>query len=285
MFNNNKMSGSDTESEPEITEFEVFVASLEGKSEKTIKTYKQQYNKLRQQLDKDIHESSQNKIIEIAGEQENNNTKQARLNIGILVRKLYNYDTKELEKQRDVWKGNIKEDIKKKNETSSLPSYNDLLEYTDYLYENNKWVEYVINYLLINFQVRNEDLDFQIVDKKSDTKDDSKNYIWMARDKIVYIRNNYKTSKTYGMKMNTIKDKEFITAMKRIKARGDTLVPNPDNLGYWIRKATLDSIGEGAYFKIIVNAYKGNLQEIKKMSESRGTDLKTITESYSLDNV
>ena len=210
---------TDTESEPEITELEIFVASLEGKSEKTIKTYKQQYNKLRQQLGKDIHESSQKKIIEIAGEQENNNTKQARLNIGILVRKLYNYDTKELEKKRDVWKGNIKEDIKKKNETSSLPSYNDLLEYTDYLYENNKWVEFVINYLLINFQVRNEDLDFEIVDKKRDTKDDTKNYIWIARDKIVYIRNNYKTSKTYGMKMNTIKDKEFITAMKRIKIK------------------------------------------------------------------
>ena len=85
--------------------------------------------------------------------------------------------------------------------------------------------------------------------------------------------------------MNTITDKEFITAMKRIKSRGDTLVPNPDNLGYWIKKATLDSIGEGAYFKIIVNAYKGNLQEIKKMSESRGTDIKTIAESYDIENV
>ena len=276
---------TDTESEPEITELEVFIASLEGKSEKTIKTYKQQYNKLRAQLGKDIHESSQKKIIEIADEQENNNTKQARLNIGILVRKLYNYDTKELEKQRDIWKGSIKEDVKKKNEINKLPTYNDLLDYMDYLYENDKWVEFVINYLLINFQVRNEDLDFEIVEKKRDTKDDSKNYMWLSRNKIVYIRNNYKTSKTYGMKMNTITDKEFITAMKRIKSRGDTLVPNPDNLGYWIKKATLDSIGEGAYFKIIVNAYKGNLQEIKKMSENRGTDIRTITESYDIENV
>jgi len=276
---------SDTESEPEITELEVFLASLEGKSEKTIKTYKQQYTKLRADLGKDIHESSEDKIIEIADLQDNNNTKQARLNIGILVRKLYNYETKKLEKQRDIWKGNIKEDVKKKNEIKKLPSYPDLLEYMEYLYENDKWVEYVINYLLINFQVRNEDLDFVIVDKKRDTKDDTKNYMWMARDKIVYIRNNYKTSKTYGMKMNTITDKEFITAMKRIKSRGDTLVPNPDNLGYWIKKATLDSIGEGAYFKIIVNAYKGNLQEIKKMSENRGTNIKTIAESYDIENV
>ena len=136
---------TDTESEPEITELEVFIASLEGKSEKTIKTYKQQYNKLRAQLGKDIHESSQKKIIEIADEQENNNTKQARLNIGILVRKLYNYDTKELEKQRDIWKVSIKEDVKKKNEINKLPTYNDLLDYMDYLYENDKWVEFVIN--------------------------------------------------------------------------------------------------------------------------------------------
>lgn len=284
MFINNKMSGSDTESEPELTELDVFLASLEGKSKMTIKTYTQQYKKLRNDLGKDIHESSQKAIIDVSAEQENNNTKQARLNIGILVRKLYNYDIKELEKQRDVWKGNIKEDVKKKNEMIKLPTYNDLLEYLDYLYENDKWVEYVINYLLINFQVRNEDLDFKIVEKKREMVDDNTNYIWLARDKIVYVRNNYKTSNTYGTKINNIKDKNFMIAMKRIKARGDTLVPNPDNLGYWIKKATLDSMGEGAYFKIIVNAYKGNLQEINKISENRGTDLKTLISSYDIDN-
>lgn len=65
------------------------------------------------------------------------------------------------------------------------------------------WIYYIINYLLIHYYIRNEDLNIKFVLRLKDTKiDKEQNYIWLdlRRKKTVYIRNNYKTKKTYGQK-------------------------------------------------------------------------------------
>lgn len=271
-------------------EIDVFMTSVDDKSTATKKSYKTQYNKLRKLLgNKDISESSQDKIIGVASDEEKPNSKQALINIGILVRRLYNLDVKKLEKERDKTKASIVDYNKKKNEEIELPTLNDLEEYTDWLFENNRWTDYIINYLLINYQVRNKDLNFKIVDKKRETKDKNFNYMWLDRSKVLYIRNDYKTAGTYGEKIDVIKDKDFITALRRVRAcqkHGEecgTFIPNENQIGYYIKKATYKQIGEGAYFKVLTNAFKGNLQLLKKMGQSRGTDLNTIATNYDID--
>ena len=62
------------------------------------------------------------------------------------------------------------------------------------------------------------------------------------------------------------------------------VIPNENQIGYYIKKATLKNIGETAYMKIIVNHFKSDLQKIKQIGESRGTATDTIIESYDLDN-
>ena len=268
-------------------EFDVFMASIDGKSKATIKSYTTQYRKLKKALgDKDISESSQKSIIDVAQQEEKANSKQALINIGILVRRLYKLNVETLEKERESTKNEIVGQVKEKNSEikDDLPSLDELEEYTDYLYENKKWFEYIINYLLINYQTRNKDLDFTIVGLKRDTKDKEKNFMWLERGKVTFIRNNYKTSGTYGTKTDVISDEKFLTAMKRMKTKIGTnsFIPNPDDPSYYVKKSTYKQIGEGAYFKILVDSNRGDLQKLKSMGNSRGTALNTIATNYDI---
>lgn len=61
-----------------------------------------------------------------------------------------------------------------------LPSYNTLVEYVDGLLKDQKYTQYVINYLLLYCQVRNADLNFDFVLFKRDTKNTNKNYLWFS---------------------------------------------------------------------------------------------------------
>ena len=267
-------------------EFDVFMASIDGKSKATIKSYTTQYRKLKKALDKDISESSQKAIIDVAQQEEKANSKQALINIGILVRRLYKLNVETLEKERESTKNEIIGQVKEKNAEikDDLPSLDELEEYTEYLYENKKWFEYIINYLLINYQTRNKDLDFTIVGLKRDTKDKDKNFMWLERGKVTFIRNNYKTSNTYGTKTDVISDEKFLTAMKRMKSKIGTnsFIPNPDDPSYYVKKSTYKQIGESNYFKILVDSNRGDLQKLKSMGESRGTALDTIATNYDI---
>ena len=55
-----------------------------------------------------------------------------------------------------------------------------------------------------HYYTRNLDLIFDITETKNDTlKDKTKTYLWINRRKqsILYIRNNYKTARTYGLSL------------------------------------------------------------------------------------
>jgi len=273
-----------TDKEEEMTEFDLLQEDIKEKSKHTIKAYKSAYRKLQSLLKKDIYPADQKTIINLIENEKNKNSQQALLNIAILVKRLYKRKTNLLEEQREVNKKNIIDTVKKTNDKIVLPSLNDIEEYIDYLYENSQWADYIINYLLINFQVRNEDINFEIISKKGLATDKNKNYMWLSpKGKIVYIRNRYKTNQTYGKKEHEIKDKEFLVALRRIKARGDILIPNDNQVGYYVMKATYKNIGEGNYFKILVNAYKSNLQKLKEMAENRGSSLNVIATNYDID--
>jgi hypothetical protein len=276
-----------------MSELEKLIESVADKSVNTQKSYKTQYNKLHKLLGKDVNETSEKKLIEVVLEQPNNNQKQALINIGILIRRLYKLSTTKLEALREKLKENLKTDVKEKNAVlkDTLPSYSELVEYTDYLWEKMEWKDYIINYLLINYQVRNQDLVFDIVNKKRDTKDTDKNYMWITPKKVVYTRNVYKTASTYGKKTDTITDPKFILAVKRVYACSKrdeecgVFIPTLSQVGYYIKKATYKQLGEGAYVKIIINHFRKDLTKLKSISENRGSSLTTLAENYDIENL
>ena len=272
-----------------MAELQKFMESVKDKSENTKKAYRIQYNKLTKLLGKDVGEASQKIIIDTVKEEDKASAQQALINIAILIRRGEGLSVVDLEKLREKNKGVIVKQTKEKNVKldSSLPSYQDLVEYTDHLYDQSEWTDYIINYLLLYYQVRNLDLLFDIVKRKKQTKEDkSKNYIWISDKKAVYIRNVYKTADKYDMKENTITDKKFITAVKRVlgcqKSNLDcgVFIPTQSQLGYYIKKATYKGLGEGNYVKIVLHHFRNDFDKIKEISANRGTSIDTLGEFY-----
>lgn len=276
-----------------MAELSAFMETVKDKTVNTQKAYKVQYKKLHDLLGKDISEASQQKIIDVVKGETKMASQQALLNIGILIRRLEKNSVVELEKLREKNKLLITKETKEKNINldKTLPSYEALVEYTDYLWDKNEWTDYIINYLLLYYQVRNQDLMFDIVLRKKYTKEDTnKNYIWIGDKKAVFIRNVYKTAGTYKQKTNIITDKKFITAVKRVFAcqkyslECGVFIPNENQVGYYIQKATYKGLGEGNYIKIVLNHFRNDFDKIKEISENRGTSIDTISEFYDIKN-
>ena len=284
-----------------MTELNDFMEFIKDKSANTIKSYKQQYTKLKKIVDTqmeqeiDIKNISEKNILEFVSSENNLNSQQALLNIAIMIRKMNKQPTSKLEKKRDENKEKLKGFVKEKNQKlkdDGLPSYQDLLDYLEFLYESKRWTDFIINYLLIHFHTRNEDVNFELVPFKRDTKENKDiNYLWYSKraKKATLYRRNYKTAGKYGMKTDVITDPKFLNAIKEIfecrKKDEDCgiFIPNKQNVGYFVKRATLNNLGENLYNKIIINHFRNNLDKLKEISESRGTSLDTLHENYDID--
>lgn len=265
------------------------------KTSLTKKSYIQQYKRLRNMINYDISDTSQRLLLQKINEIENINTQQSLINIAIIVRRdLYNYSVDKLIQKRNDNKQFLNNYSKNKNKElqDKLPDFHELNLYMKDLYEDKKYTDYIINYLLINYFVRNKDLLFEIVNLKKKMIDKTKNYIWLYAKKkqVLYRRNDYKTSNTYGTKEVIITDPDFYIAVLRVyncqqkNLKCGEFIPNENQLGYYIKQATYKNLGETNYMKIMIKHYKNDLQKIKEISNSRGTSIDTIIQSYDLSN-
>lgn len=286
-----------------MNELDKFKETFANKSKITQGVYNSNYKKLRNLLDDvDIASVSQKKVIEIAETFDNRNTQQSLINIAYLIRKNEGLAINELETFRKKNQSFLKDKIYETNTAlvDRLPSYDELVNFIDGLLKDQKYTQYVINYLLLHCQVRNADLNFNFVQYKKDTKDTSKNYLWFsAKTKTAhYIRNVYKTAKIikpdgeitgYGQKVIKITDPQFIKVMKILvnyqKKEGKPVVfiPNLETIAYHVKRMTYKNLGETMYFKIVVNHFRSDPNMLKQISYNRGTDINTILESYDVE--
>lgn len=278
-----------------MSELEQLQTFLSTKSKNTGINYIRQYKKLTELIDKDINTTGEKIILLAVKTIENANSKQALINIAIVVKKLYDKPHSLLVNERERNKTLVELKTKETNTElqTTLPSFKKLLEYTDKLYDENKYVEYIINYLLVNYFVRNQDLLFEIVNRKKDMVDSSKNYMWLPKNgkKIQYVRNDYKTANVYGRKSIDITDPKFILAIKRVfncqkysLPCGD-IIPTESQVGYYVKKMTMDELGETAYYKSAIDYYRDDLQKLKQMTIYRGSSLDVMSRSYDINNV
>ena len=287
-----------------MSELEEFRKTFSNKSKITQNVYNSNYKKLRDLLGDDILNLSQKNIIEIIEKNiSNRNTQSSLINIAFLIRKNNELSINELETFRKKNQTIIKDKIYESNSNlvDSLPSYNTIVDFTNDLLKTEKYVQYVINYLLLHCQVRNADLNFDFVLFKRDTKDTSKNYLWFsAKTKTAhYIRNVYKTAKIikpdgtttgYGQKIIKITDPNFIKVMKifvnyqKKEQKPIVFFPNTETIAYHVKKMTYEGLGETMYFKIVVNHFRKDANMLKQISYNRGTDINTILESYDIES-
>jgi len=146
---------------------------------------------------------------------------------------------------------------------------------------------YIINYLLINYFTRNQDLNVIITDTVPDDADlKDENWLILHDDNTVdFIRNKYKTVDKYGTMKYKIDDSKFTAAIKEVLSdQGATRLIPTKQVDYFIRKFTYDKLGEADYLKIqiydIIDSHDyGKLIEIERR---RGSDLKQLISHYNL---
>ena len=276
--------------DPEYTMFTDYLEEENRLSYATKKSYKTSYRKLRNILGKDVADTAQDTTAKaIMASTDNINSAQALINIAIIVReKVKKMPIDELVEQRSTNKEEVVEHLKQANLYTELPSLEEVDGYIETLWKQSKYRDYIVNYLIRYYYVRNQDLGFDICETKKETlEDQTKNWLWLDRknQRVNYIRNNYKTFKTYGQKVTVITNERFLRAVKVCNRQmyAFPITTESDKLGYYIQKMTLNQIGEGKMLKVIINHYRNDISRLKEISLSRGTNLEVLLTSYNIN--
>ena len=255
----------------------------------TAKSYKASYRKVRNLLDKPIRDTAEDTACKaILISEDNINSRQALINVCVLTRLIEPAMPIEVfHEQRDINKKDVREHLQQANNFKKLPSLEEYNLFIDNLWQKKMHGEYIINYLMRYHYVRNLDCMFDIVATKAETlADKTKNYLWINKRNlsVVYIRNNYKTFKTYGQKSVEIKNERFIKSVKVCfkQMYAFPITEDPALIGYHITRMSFNRLGESNCLKIIINAYRSNYQKIEEISRSRGTNTQTLMTSYNI---
>ena len=288
---------------------------LEQKSISTKKIYLNNYNTLIRLLNKPLVASTELEMIDTINNMDNKpSTKRQLMNFLIVYLNWFN-STSSLPKEehfnvgiikeaRDaVWKMEEKSLTQRKKITlDKIPAkITQLKNYLKDVYEKEEWLKYIINYLLINYHVRNQDLNLMIVvGLHYHQLNPNDNYLNIKNNGVEYIRNNYKTHRIYGTKTYTIRDKKFINAVNQyimyFKNKYPTMNSFPllqrnlsrlqdDSIAKAIQRATFKNLTESQYNDVIVTSIKDfkDIGKLKKIGERRGTDIKTLIKYYNLN--
>ena len=260
-------------------------------SEKTIVNYSNMLTRLRKALmvTTPIKNISPDVLIKTIKEMDIPATSKQSMNtVCIVIFKYHKLPVEKLIKFRDELADKSFDESKSKD-TDLLSKGITLKMLTAFMneaYANQEWKKFVINYLLLTFQTRNEDLDLMIT-KNGKATDGQHNWIVLKKASCTYIRNHYKTVDTYGPKIVDIRNKKLIEALHHIlgdKASewllktGDSHIIHTE-LNRAVANQTYEKMGSTKYFKILSTSKKN----IEKMSDNRGTNPDTIVHSYKLD--
>tara|TARA_R110001592_G_scaffold92815_1_gene270095 strand:+ start:1407 stop:2291 length:885 start_codon:yes stop_codon:yes gene_type:complete len=279
-------------------EWQKYIAGSVFKSKYTITSYKNAHRRLTDYLGMPLNKANQKEIIESIDEIANNpNTKASLLNCGIVFYNLYELDNKILLKHKQIITDEINkhraEKGKEKKET--LPSKSELNQRLKQLFIDERWGDFIIMWLLINYNTRNADLNVEIVNSIHATKKDKKkNYLVRRKEDFVYIRNTYKTCRTYGMKKHYFKSihmdravRYFINEMPPdmpvhlIHLKGEQI--KDDSITNKIKQIS-GGLTESDINKIQVSAIEdiADYNSLRTMADRRGTDVDTLVNHYNL---
>ena len=214
---------------------------------------------------------------------ENPNTRLDMLNLIIVIRNVLELSVDKLKEYRSELKQQQKShQVSKMSEAGEkLMSYVDFTKALSEAYLKDEWKKYVVNYLMMKYGVRNKDLNLSIVKTKKEMNE-GENYLLLKKDKVVYIRDDYKTHKTYGKKTHEIHDNLFHESVK--KAGVGKLIPEAQ-ISNGLRKLYINKMGEAKIFKMMIDHYydKDDSASIKRLATDRGTSLSVVQNFYNVN--
>jgi len=178
----------------------------------------------------------------------------------------------------------------------TLPDMDFINKHLKGLYVAERWADFIIMWLMVNYNTRNADVDVEIVDTIHQTKRDKmRNYLVVRREDFVYIRRNYKTYKTYREKRFVFKNQLIKRAVRYFKAEmppneklflmnnnGDRL--SEGSIANYLKKILPEGITESDINKIQVSEIESlaDYGALVKMAERRGTSAETLITHYHL---
>jgi hypothetical protein len=178
------------------------------------------------------------------------------------------------------------------NKETNKKLLEDLITYAELmkLYNKLEGVEYLLYYLIINFNVRNMDLIIFYTNKPDEADKKDINLLHFNNEgNLIYTRNNYKTARTYGQKTHIIKDNKFIKILKGLKIneyifKNRTGKPRTYNeMNKYISsigtRYGVKGMNQQNIYKIILNN-TNDYNEMTNRSTNRGHSLTTQGEYY-----
>ncbi len=283
-------------------EFEDYLNSLEKPlAEKSAKMYMNQYKLIRDKVKKDLTDMSVSDIEKYLDGVPNMNTRKNHLNIFIMLKRAKNGITneelldKELIKEkypeyaklydlRTSLKQSIETALKEKNVDlcETLPEYKELTDFA----KKQTGRAYLVNYILLNYGVRAQDLDTTITNQEINDKEH--NFLILDTDKksVDYIRNRYKTIGSHGAQLQTITDKKFVATVKDLlRDHNSVKMFDLKQADKALRQFTYKGLSESEYFKILVCYLYETKQMTKlfKMGKTRGTNIDIILKNYNIN--
>ena len=213
------------------------------------------------------------------------------LNLMIMIKNNLEQSTKKLDKFREklfIERDKItSQKLHQKN--LELPSYQVIDQFIKTLDTNR----YIVNYLTFYYAFRNKDVNLYLTTRKLTKNINTEtNYLIVKKTEIEIIVNDYKTAKQYLQKRIVIRNKHFVEVCQSLPISTYLLTgyENPINevslhniITKMFYKHEDKHLTESDYFKILVKEKKSNLNELKKISEFRGTSLDTIVQYYHLN--
>jgi hypothetical protein len=211
-------------------------------------------------------------------------TRLDQLNLVIVLRIIQELPNEKLKEYRtELAKERLQNQIPKmnlvKDTLMSKPDFEAELLKT---YEAGDYKKFIVNYLMLNFGTRNLDLNVIIVKDAKEATDPKQNYLILKPKKVTWIRNIFKTSKTFGTQTHDITDVEFVTAVKK---HGIGRIFAEGQLSNGMKKLLINGMLESRIFKMLIDAAfdKKDTAEINRLSKSRGTSIATIKSFYNVN--
>ena len=278
-------------------EFKTYLSSAAFVSKNTINSYKNSHSRLTDYLGMPIIEAKSDEIIDaIDNLAANPNTQASLLNCALTFYKLFGIDTNALLKEKTNIGNKIIEHKAKMEEkrADTLPSMEEVNKHLKKLFVEQRWGDFIVMWLMVNYNTRNADVDVEIVNSIHQTKKDKKrNYLVRRKHDFVYIRNNYKTFKTYKQKRFTFKSVLMSRAVKHFVAQQPPDMPvyvinykgermNEGSIGNYIKRILPNGITEGDLNKIQVSEIvdMAEYPKLISMAERRGTEVTTLINHY-----
>ena len=271
------------------TEFMKFLAHITTKSPATIKSYTQNYKKVREKVGMDLNQVPLEDLVLFIGQMSESYASQKSFaNVwSIINHQMCSKDPhpsyikyyKHLDDQIEIQLRAKHKEIKSKVIPTEV-----LIKHETELYKKGEFTKFVACFIVRNCYCRNRDLDITVVDNLENVNE-TDNFIVVSDKNITVIRQDYKTNRTHGRIQKEFTDTKFVNACKSLTI-GNKLFPgadNPSKLQTKLKSALYTNEVQYLNSKIDQISKTGNLKELKIVSELRGSGMDHLITSYNLD--